>query len=142
MPPAPTESFELFWKSYPRRVAKADARKAWIRLNPSPELVALILDALTWQCQSEAWLKDDGQYVPYAATYLRGERWEDEPPSRIAIGSGRAAYAITEAQAALTAMTVGGERDRRAEDSPSGVFDATGDRDERESRPSRLRAVC
>jgi hypothetical protein len=72
------DSFDTFWAVYPRRQAKADARKAWERLNPSPDLLAKILAALDWQTQSQAWLKDDGQFVPLPATWIRGERWEDE----------------------------------------------------------------
>ena len=32
------QGFEGFWKMYPRRVANADARKAWEKLAPSAEL--------------------------------------------------------------------------------------------------------
>lgn len=72
--------FDDFWQAYPRRVAKADARKAWDKLKPSPELEAQILAALEWQRQ--VW--DDPKYTPYPATYLRGERWEDEVPAHVA----------------------------------------------------------
>jgi len=71
-------SFDLFWAKYPRHDAKKDARKAWDRLNPSPALVEKIVAALAWQVLRESWQKDDGQFVPLAATWLRGERWEDE----------------------------------------------------------------
>ena len=71
--------FDLFWKSYPRRTAKGDARKAWLKLNPSPALVQEILEALVWQRQQPDWLKAGGQYVPFPASWLRSERWEDEP---------------------------------------------------------------
>ena len=70
--------FERFWAAYPNKVAKADARKAWAKLKPSPALGAKILDALAWQSESEQWTKDDGHFIPYPATWLRGERWEDE----------------------------------------------------------------
>lgn len=70
--------WDQFWAAYPRHVAKAEARKAWAKLDPSPELVTAILDALAWQ--REQWT--DPKYTPYPASYLRGERWEDEPPVR------------------------------------------------------------
>ena len=38
-----------------------------------------ILTALNWQKKSEQWLKDNGQFIPYPATYLNQRRWEDEP---------------------------------------------------------------
>jgi len=28
--------------------------------------------------KSEQWTKDNGQYIPHAATWLNGRRWEDE----------------------------------------------------------------
>lgn len=72
------DSFETFWARYPKRKAKADARKAWQQMNGDKHLDA-ILAALEWQTREEDWLKNGGQYVPYPASYLRGERWEDEP---------------------------------------------------------------
>lgn len=77
--PQPHDTFELFWRAYPKRVAKKDAMKAWRKLDPSPELVQRILVALAWQIETDQWQRDDGQYVPYPASYLRGERWDDEP---------------------------------------------------------------
>lgn len=73
------ESFGLFWASYPRRVAKAEARRAWAKLNPSPALLETILKALEWQKRLEQWRRDGGQFCPHPASWIRGERWEDEP---------------------------------------------------------------
>ena len=74
----PEEGFEEFWKIYPRKIAKADARKAWtatVRTRPPlPEL----LKALYAARASKQWTKDSGEYVPHASTWLRGERWADE----------------------------------------------------------------
>lgn len=75
-------TFEEFWALFPRRQAKADARKAWQRLNPDAELCAKIEIALGWQVESEDWRKDDGRYVPLPASWLRGERWDDEALER------------------------------------------------------------
>jgi len=72
-------AFDQFWAAYPRRTVKADARKAWQRIAPDAELLAAILEALAWQRTQPQWLKDDGLYIPYPATWLRGERWTDEP---------------------------------------------------------------
>lgn len=71
-------SFDAFWAKYPRHDAKKDAQKAWLRLNPSPELVQKIVAALAWQVFKADWQKDDGQFIPLPGTWLRGERWEDE----------------------------------------------------------------
>jgi hypothetical protein len=73
-----------FWRCYPRRVGKKDARKAWMEMAPTATDVALMEAALAWQSQQPSWLEDGGQYVPFPASYLRAERWTDEPPMRVA----------------------------------------------------------
>ena len=77
--PEDDPSFVEFWATYPKRVAKKDARRAWARINPSPATVDRILSALSWQVMQPAWQKDGGQYIPYPATWLNAERWDDEP---------------------------------------------------------------
>lgn len=72
--------FAQFWAAYPKRKDKAKAQKAFAKLHPNEQLLAEILAALDWQKQSPDWLKDGGQFVPYASSYLNGRRWEDEPP--------------------------------------------------------------
>jgi hypothetical protein len=71
-------SFAHFWAVYPKRRDKARAKKAWTKLNPSPELVNNIVTHVVASAASPDWRKDDGQYVPLPSTYLNGRRWEDE----------------------------------------------------------------
>ncbi len=33
---------------------------------------------MTAACKTEQWMRGSGQFIPHAATWLRGERWEDE----------------------------------------------------------------
>ena len=73
--------FNAFWEMYPKRVARKDAWKAWTKLNPSKELVTKIQQALAWQTRQPDWLREGGKFVPYPATWLRAERWDDEPPT-------------------------------------------------------------
>lgn len=73
--------FEAFWKEYPNHKAKKDALKAWRSIRPTADTQLLILEALSWQKLQRSWLKDHGEFVPYAATWLRGERWTDQPIS-------------------------------------------------------------
>lgn len=80
MPNALDVSFSQFWALYPRREAKKDARKAWEQLRPSDAVVTEILTALAWQVEKPQWLKDNGQYIPLPASWIRGERWTDEKP--------------------------------------------------------------
>jgi hypothetical protein len=72
------EHFARFWTIYPRLVAKKDARKAWAKLNPSPELVEKIMAALEWQIPAYKWDGDSADYAPYPASWLNAERWTDE----------------------------------------------------------------
>lgn len=66
--------FELFWSQYPRKTAKKDARRAWEKLKPEQRVAAM--EALPNHV--EVWADRDLIYVPYPATWLNGERWEDE----------------------------------------------------------------
>lgn len=75
-PPLPPKGFDEFWAAYPKKKAKGDALKAWVKLKPPLEL---ILKALTWQMKSKDWQKDGGQFIPFPATYLRNIGWLDEP---------------------------------------------------------------
>jgi hypothetical protein len=70
--------FEEFWKAYPKKKAKEDARKAWNKLKPNEALGKEIIQAVTESAKSKDWLKENGKYIPYPATYLNGKRWEDE----------------------------------------------------------------
>lgn len=71
------EAFEVFWKLYPNKKSKKDARKAWEKLKPSTGLRQTLMTALGSHRVSRDWTKDDGQYVPMASTWLNGERWTD-----------------------------------------------------------------
>jgi hypothetical protein len=84
-------SFETFWSSYPRKKAKAAARKAWDKLAPDAATAAAILAAVEQHKRSEQWVRDGGQFIPHPATWLNGRRWEDElEPARNGDGYSRA----------------------------------------------------
>jgi hypothetical protein len=73
--------FARFWRAFPQpRPAKLDARVAWAQVNPSPDLVDRMIAALEWQ--SGVWARQ-GYGQPYPASWLRGKRWEDEPPRAV-----------------------------------------------------------
>jgi hypothetical protein len=75
----PTDnSFDEFWKLYPKRVAKADALKAWkqaIKRKPADELIALT------KAYAEGKLPE-ATFIPHAATWLKNDRWEDVDVSK------------------------------------------------------------
>ena len=78
IPPLPPKGneFDLFWKAYPKKKAKADAEKAWKSVKGDKHINA-ILSAISQQKQSPEWSKDGGRFIPHPATWLRGRRWED-----------------------------------------------------------------
>lgn len=72
----PEFSFDDFWKNYPRRVARKDAMKAWLKIDPKEH--PHVMRGLMAARRCEQWTKDGGQFIPYPATWLNGERWYDE----------------------------------------------------------------
>ena len=72
------EGFEEFWKAYPKKVAKGDARKAWKQTDGIRPELGKILEAIRNQSRSDQWMKAGGQFIPHPATWLRAERWDDE----------------------------------------------------------------
>lgn len=72
------DGFEKFWAVYPRRVAKAEARKAWKQTEKLRPPIEAVLKAVYAARASRDWQKDDGQYIPYPSSWLRGERWDDQ----------------------------------------------------------------
>jgi hypothetical protein len=78
-----SESFDLFYKAFPKHEGKQQALKAWKKFNPDPSLVQQILEALENRKIHKAHLKGSGQFCPewpLPATWLNGKRWEDEIP--------------------------------------------------------------
>lgn len=70
------DEFAAFWSAYPRKVGKGAARRAWAKARPPLDQV---LEAISWQRESEQWRRDQGQFIPHPATWLNQGRWEDEP---------------------------------------------------------------
>ncbi len=75
------QHFELFWREYPRRVARVSARKAFKRAWQKVDIDEL-LAAVKRAKKSPAWSKSGGEYVPYPATFLNQERWLDWAPGK------------------------------------------------------------
>lgn len=71
-------SFGLFWKAWPKKVAREKAMKAFKAIKGDKKLLTIILEAIELQKQTEQWQKEDGKYIPHPATWLNQRRWEDE----------------------------------------------------------------
>jgi hypothetical protein len=77
------DDFDAFWLCYPRKVNKGDARKAWLQTASIRPPIAELLAAVELGKSSVQWHRADregvvGAFIPYPATYLRGEQWENE----------------------------------------------------------------
>ena len=67
-----TESFQRFWKAYPRRVAKGQAVRTWVKVGGDEHIEAILKDLRT-----RAW-PAERQFIPHPSTYLSQWRWLDE----------------------------------------------------------------
>ena len=71
------ENFELFWSIYPKKRSKGTAKKAFDKaLKKTP--FDTIMDKLALLKNTPEWTKKDGEYIPYPATWLNAEGWNDE----------------------------------------------------------------
>ena len=83
------EDFEQFWVAYPKKVGKKDALKSWMKASDKPQ-VSEILMAIENAKKSEQWLKDNGQFIPNPATWLKQGRWDDQPSELKGRSNGKA----------------------------------------------------
>lgn len=70
------ERFARFWAYFPLHKSKQAAIRAWDKLRPSDELIAVMGKALKRQKAEMA--ASGGEWKLYASTYLNGARWTDE----------------------------------------------------------------
>lgn len=71
--------FAAFWSAYPRKVGQDAARKAFGKLDLSPDLVAAMIKAIKVQAQS--W--GEVRFIPHASTWINGGRWKDETSAAV-----------------------------------------------------------
>ena len=74
--------FETFWSLYPKKKNKKDAEKAWNKIKSPTETLEKIKNALLWQTKSDQWQKENGQFIPYPASYLNAGAWMDETENK------------------------------------------------------------
>jgi hypothetical protein len=70
--------FDQWYAAYPRHTHRKAAEKAWQKLAPDVPLQEVIAQAVEVQKRTHAWRKDGGKFVPHPASWLNGERWQDE----------------------------------------------------------------
>jgi len=70
------ERFLKFWKLYPKKVAKSDCLKKWMKLSDSD------IDKISLSIKKFISYKPFDDYIhPNPKTYLNQKRWEDEMPT-------------------------------------------------------------
>jgi hypothetical protein len=84
-----TEPFLAFWSAYPLHRAKRQAQLSWLKsVARLSSILGSIEEAQSVILAGAIRYRDDpnreGGYTRYAATWLNGDGWEDEPlPTRI-----------------------------------------------------------
>lgn len=71
------ERFDRFWESYPRKVGRGAAWRAWLKVAPDDTLTDTILESVAAHRTSTQWVRDGGQFIPHPTTFLNQERWLD-----------------------------------------------------------------
>ena len=99
-PESEPDTFADFWCLYPRHEAKKDARRAWAKI-PAAQHVLILTALVDWR---PVWRDKDVQFICLPATYLRGERWEDELPPEYRNGHASHIPMSTTAPTERTAM--------------------------------------
>ncbi len=70
--------FERFWSAYPKKVAKGKAEKAWQSITPDDPMLEQMLRKIEESKLTDMWRKDNGQFIPYPASWLNAKRWLDD----------------------------------------------------------------
>jgi hypothetical protein len=71
--------FDELFAIYPNHDNRLKAERRYRRMAPTAAQQQAMRTAIEAQRLSKRWTKDDGEFVPEFATWLRNERWRDEP---------------------------------------------------------------
>jgi len=76
---APSD-FEKFWNAYPKKKSRDAAKRAFDKLARSKSAPAIerLLASVKDHMRTPEWQKQDGQFIPYPATYLNAGSYDDE----------------------------------------------------------------
>lgn len=84
---APSD-FETFWTAYPKKKSKDAAKRAFEKLarSKSAPSIERLIASVKDHMRTPEWQKQDGQFIPYPATYLNAGSYDDEiapsPPDK------------------------------------------------------------
>ena len=72
--PITNKDFDKFWEAYPKKKAKPIALKAWLKHKPD---IDVVIKSLTMIKRCDQWTKNKGEFIPYPASWLNAEGWND-----------------------------------------------------------------
>lgn len=75
-----SSSFDTFWQAYPKKKSKGAALKAWHSIKADGALLSKMFQTLSGLKNTVDWKKENGRYIPYPASWLNAQGWEDELP--------------------------------------------------------------
>jgi hypothetical protein len=67
--------FEIFYAAYPKKRKRPDAVKAFAKVTVPVEVLVSAIERLLKT--DENWIKEGGRYIPYPASWLNAEGWND-----------------------------------------------------------------
>ncbi|MHB9862149.1 hypothetical protein [Streptomyces sp. YIM S03343] len=77
-PATAADPFDDFWAAYPKRVGKGTARRAWTAALKRGADPSAIVTAATKHADAWSRAGTERQWIPYPATWLNGERYDDD----------------------------------------------------------------
>jgi hypothetical protein len=104
------DPFDEWWALYPRKEAKVVARRAWSKATPKINKLGLAELMDRTRAFAEHVVDREKDKIAHPATWLNGERWNDELPNRSQTDGQRptgADRAIDRSNARLDAMVEG-----------------------------------
>ena len=72
--PLTNKDFDKFWEAYPKKKSKPIALKAWLKHKPD---IDVVMKSLTIIKKCDQWTKNKGEFIPYPASWLNAEGWND-----------------------------------------------------------------
>ncbi len=75
--PEEDHRFMEFWSRYPRKTKRPDAYRAWKKHNCGKSRLEEVMSSLNIYINGP-WHGKDKQFIPYPASWLNGEPWNDE----------------------------------------------------------------
>ena len=71
-------AFESFWDIYPKKKSKQSALKAFTKHYKEMPPIETLINHISMMAMTKDWQKENGQYIPYPATWLNAHGWNDE----------------------------------------------------------------